>query len=534
MSSLPANASSRSEQLPSEAISELTRVLPDYLTSQRWYRAKARVLREVKVCDQIPMREANAYVLIVRVEYADGEPDTYLLPAAFSTGDLRPSNIIARLQSQDGSEAILHGALDEARFRDLLLESISCERTFEGQEGSLAFRRTQALDRECSGATPPIESFVTRAQQSNSSVIYRDRYILKIFRKLESGINPDIETGRFLTERGFRNTPAVLGEIQYRPKQGDAGYAGILQRFVPNQGDAWEFTLESLAGFFDRALREQQLPARVSGHPLELAGQELPALARQMVGEYIESAKLLGTRTAEMHRALEDENGGPDFRPEPFTRDYAERLHREMIHEADRAFELLKGSQEAIQDGAGQSVRKLIELEGKIRDRFSAIKTQPVTAVRIRHHGDYHLGQVLHTGDDFLIIDFEGEPARPLADRRVKTLAMRDVAGMIRSFSYAAYAALFGQVAGVPTDAEHREAVEAWGAFWSRWVSAEFLKAYFEIAASAAFAGESGQERRLLFDAFVLQKALYEVAYELNNRPDWVRIPLRGILNLIG
>jgi maltose alpha-D-glucosyltransferase / alpha-amylase len=173
---------------------------------------------------------------------------------------------------------------------------------------------------------------------------------------------------------------------------------------------------------------------------------------------------------------------------------------------------------------AAESARQLIAAESKVRDRFSSLRDHEIAAVRIRHHGDFHLGQVLYTGADFIIIDFEGEPARPLAHRRIKTLAMRDVAGMIRSFSYAAYAAM---------EPETRDRTEPWASFWAAWVSAEYLKAYFETAANSDFVGNSESERRILFDAFVLQKALYEVSYELNNRPDWVQIPLRGILNLV-
>ncbi len=332
-----------------------------------------------------------------------------------------------------------------------------------------------------------------------------------------------------MTERGFKNTPAVLGEIQYRPKDDEQMGAGILQSFVVNQGDAWKFTLESLQGFFDRALREEGTPTLKFSHPLDLADQELPALARQTIGEYIESARLLAVRTAEMHRALADESGGPDFAPEPFDPAAAGHLYQEMMREADRTFGLLKSKRET----ASAQVEKLIASEQVVRSRFSSLREQPVTASRIRHHGDYHLGQILYTGRDFMIIDFEGEPARPLSERRVKTLAMRDVAGMIRSFSYAASAALPHASAGPGLARESKREAEPWAEFWSAWVSAEFLKAYFETAGDANFAGRTKQERRILFDAFVLQKALYEVAYELNNRPDWVHIPLRGILNLI-
>jgi maltose alpha-D-glucosyltransferase / alpha-amylase len=364
-----------------------------------------------------------------------------------------------------------------------------------------------------------LQSKVSRAEQSNSSIIYGEKYILKVFRKLESGINPDIEVGAFLTRQGFSHTPPMLGDLQYKTESGDVMYAGILQGFVPNHGDAWKYTLDSLGGFFERARQNGTAPAAGDGHPFDLLSEELPAVARQTIGEYLESARLLGVRTAQMHAALSSDHSNPDFAPEAFTEQYGEILYREMLHEADRAFGLLREKCDSLPSEAAGNAQTLLPREAAIRERFSTLRQRQIGALRIRHHGDYHLGQVLYTGDDFIIIDFEGEPARPLAARRLKTLAMRDVAGMIRSFSYAAFS-------------EGGAGLEHWAAFWSTWVSVTFLKGYFEKAQGSPFAGSDISEQRFLFDAFVLQKALYETAYELNNRPDWVHIPLRGILSL--
>lgn len=483
---------------------QLELALPEYITAQRWYRAKARTIKKLYVQDIVPTN-AGTQVIIVRIDYTEGECDTYLLPLV-TTGE----------KPQD--------ALSDPAFRECLLNAIACEDTFEGHEGSLMASRTGALKRDCDPSAPRLESSLSRAEQSNSSIIFGDQFILKIFRKLESGINPDLEIGRFLTERGFKYTPAVLGQLQYQPKQGEPMHAGILQGFVRNQGDAWKYTLDSLKPFFVRALQNGAAPQLDSHHPMELRGQELPAIARQTIGEYIESARLLGTRTAQMHAALTDRQGGSDFAPEPFTAEYARHLYQEMLNQTETTFDLLRDKQNMLSGEAAGSARELIAAESKVYKRFSSLRDREVTAMRIRHHGDFHLGQVLYTGGDFIIIDFEGEPARPLAHRRVKTLAMRDVAGMVRSFSYAAYSAVEPGTSGQ---------TEPWAGFWAAWVSAEYLKGYFETAAVSPFVGAGDRERRVLFDAFVLQKALYEVSYELNNRPGWVQIPLRGILNLV-
>jgi maltose alpha-D-glucosyltransferase / alpha-amylase len=222
-----------------------------------------------------------------------------------------------------------------------------------------------------------------------------------------------------------------------------------------------------------------------------------------------------------MHAVLADEGGGPDFAPERFTGEDAEKLYQEMLGQADITFELLRNKAPVLEGGDGESARELLRLEQRVRERFAELRERTIDAMRIRYHGDYHLGQVLWTGRDFMIIDFEGEPARPLAHRRTKTLAMRDVAGIIRSFQYAAYTALPASRRVETADC------------WTAWTSAVYLGGYFSEAGERAFVPRDAEQRRILFDSFLLQKALYEVAYELNNRPDWVSIPLRGILSLV-
>ncbi len=308
----------------------------------------------------------------------------------------------------------------------------------------------------------------------------------------------------------------------------------ILQQFVPNQGDAWSYTLISLGDFFANALASKRDPPNLPNeHPLGLIGQEIPSELRSFIGPYLESAALLGKRTAEMHAALADGNGGPDFAPEAFTAEDAHQLHRDLLGQADITFQLLRRKQAVLTGAVADQARELLRIEHRVNERFAAVGQHPISAVRIRHHGDYHLGQVLYTGQDFMIIDFEGEPARPLSERRAKVLALRDVAGMIRSFQYAAFAALFGQVPGIPGEPAMLELVALWAAAWNAYVSATYLRAYFEEARGLPFVPSEWSERRILLDAFLLQKALYEVAYELNNRPDWLRIPLRGILGLV-
>jgi maltose alpha-D-glucosyltransferase/alpha-amylase len=438
--------------------------LPAYLSSRRWFRAKTRTVTQIRVLDVIHLDDCF-FISVLEIEYAQGDRDYYLLP----------------LTSTDQS-AFDESALSNQTFRNALLTAIANSRTFKGQKGDLVAARTSAFEYP----SDRLESFVSKAEQSNTSIIFRDRFILKLFRKIEPGINPDLEIGRFLTERGFRHTPALLGSLEYRVHDGGHVYAaGILQQFVKNQGDAWQYTLHSLE-------------------------------AREPLGNYLPSAQLLGKRTAEMHAALADSQGNPDFAPEPFIAAHARLLYEETRAQAAGVFELLRGKLSSLAEPAAASARQVLALETAILSHFASLKdSATISALRIRQHGDFHLGQVLYTGDDFMIIDFEGEPARPLAERRAKGLALRDVAGMLRSFHYAAHAA----------DAP---------AFWNEQVSAAYLDAYFEEARDQPYVPAEPSQRKLLLDAFLLQKAVYEVDYELNNRPDWVTIPLRGILSLAG
>jgi trehalose synthase-fused probable maltokinase len=517
-----------------EALAQLTRLLPPFLRGRRWFRAKARTIERLKLLDLIPI--ADAFVLVIEIAYQDGAPDRYLLPVSLKGSDSNSdeNDAIAQLKGPDGKTGMLTDAISDEAFRQSLFDAVACNRTFEGQNGKLIAQRENALYRTSDQPTDGMESAVSRAEQSNTSIIYGKKYILKLFRKLEHGINPDMEIGAFLTRRGFENTPAVLGRIDYH-SQGDQtpSAVAILQQFVPNQGDAWKYTLESLTGFFERARILDNVPELPAQHPLELMKQELPPSVRHLLGEYAESARLLGQRTAQMHATLTDENAETDFTPEPFTRADGEKLFQDLIAQTDISFELLRRKLATLSGSSGEDARRLQRLESEITNRFAPLREASVSTVRIRHHGDYHLGQVLYTGSDFMIIDFEGEPARTLQERRLKTLAMRDVAGMVRSFQYAAFTALFGEVPGVPGEGPEAGCIEGWATYWTTWVSAIYLRAYFDESKGLPSVPASEPERRLTLDAFLLQKALYELAYELNNRPAWVRIPLRGILSLV-
>ncbi len=260
---------------------------------------------------------------------------------------------------------------------------------------------------------------------------------------------------------------------------------------------------------------------------------DIPAQVSALIGTYLESARLIGESTAALHKTLASEVEDHGFTPEPFTPHVQRGLFQSMRNTTRRNLQLLNARFKSLPADIQAQAQPVLGLESKILDRLRSIYERRLDAARIRCHGDYHLGQLLYTGKDFLIIDFEGEPATAISERRLKHSPLRDVAGMIRSFYYAAYAGLRRQGQLGALQAGNRKQMEAWARFWSRWVSADFYATYREAAGAASFLPASNADLQLMMDAYLLQKAVYELGYELNNRPDWAGIPLQAIVELV-
>jgi maltose alpha-D-glucosyltransferase / alpha-amylase len=520
----------------------LEAALPRFLMPRRWFGAKARTMRGIRIVEAVPILQ-DAYLILIRAEYAAGEPDTYVLPMAFMAGAAaqafsreRPAAVIATFQTEQGS-GILYDAVWNLEFCQALLEAIVKHRQYRGATGDVVATAASVLPSLRGDASQPLPPVLLGVEQSNTSVRYGEQLILKLYRRLELGINPDQEIGQFLTEKiGFANVPPVAGVLEFRrhkPAGGEAITLALLQGFVPNRGDAWHYTLDSLADYFEaaRAWGEGTVANLPLPHAplLELIRGDIPAEAEQFIGEYMASARLLARRTAELHLALVSDPADPVFAPEPFTADFQDTLHRSMRELTDRIMTLLRARFDALPEAGQADARQVLSMEEQIAARFDVLLDRPIHALRSRIHGDYHLGQVLYTGQDFMIIDFEGEPARPLSERRMKRSPLQDVAGMLRSFHYAAYAAYFNQA----QDGAPMPELEPWVRFWHLWVSVAYLEAYMEIVRGAALLPSSPEEVKLLLDVYLVEKAVYELGYELNNRPGWVTIPLQGILQTV-
>ncbi len=529
-----------------EARSALEALLPEYLKGRRWFGGKARPLRSVSIPEIVPLPydSSVAYLTSVVVGYSDGDPETYVLPLMIATGERAdvmqkefPQALVTHLR-REGEDAVLCEALWDKNFCNALLAAITRRRRFKGEGGELRALPTRVFRQLYGQSEGNLPASLMQAEQSNTSILYGNTFILKLFRRVASGVNPDLEIGRFLTEKAaFTHVPRVAGALEYRQNHGEPVTVAVLHSFVPNQGDAWKYTLDILDQYFELALtrREVQQPPVPQEPLVTLSEAALPSLAQETIGSYLASVQLLGQRTAELHLALASDATDPHFAPEPFSTLYQRSIYQTMRSHAARSFPLLRRRLRELPQTVRSDAQRVLEREGDVLRRFQAILGRKIMTMRIRCHGDYHLGQVLYTGKDFVIIDFEGEPARPLSERRIKRSPLRDVAGMLRSFHYAAYAALFDQEAeGVyASHPEALAALEPWARFWYLWVSAVFLKTYREVAHQASFLPRAREELQVLLDAYLLEKAVYELGYELNNRPDWVRIPLQGILQLL-
>ena len=524
--------------LEGRARSALEAALPPFLRSRRWFGGKARTVARVTLLDAVPLPGPGpgTVLCLARVEYAESAPEVYALCLGFDPG--RTADAGVALLATASGEGLLHEALGAADVERALLRAILRGQCLAGRRGRLVatagreIRRVLGPEEEALRLEPrPL-----RAEQSNSSVVFGRKAILKLFRRAEAGTNPDLEIGAYLTEQArFPNVPPVAGWIEYRPPRGQGVTLAILQGFVPNAGDAWSLALDDVGAFFDRVLTgDPDLPLLAPGGTLlEMAGREADAAARELLGPALARAALLGRRTAEMHLALSSFTDDEAFAPEPLTSAHQRSLGRALQERAGAVFALLRrrlGDLDARTRAAAEDVlSRREELLGLCR----SVLAHRITAWRTRLHGDYHLGQVLWTGEDFVILDFEGEPAHTLAERRRKRSPLRDVAGMVRSYHYAAHHGLGRrrEEGAVPPGQEAR--AEAWAEGCYASVSASFLRGYLEAAGDAPHLPPDRAQLEGLLDVYLLEKAVYELGYELDNRPAWVRLPLRGLAQLL-
>ncbi len=521
----------------------LARICREYMKKCRWFGGKGKKVRRVNIADavKLPVDDETVYLLLLRVSYAGSPPETYLLPISFApkeqasvVSDQFPHAVIAELELK-GQWGVLYDAVFNPRFRDFLLLSIvKSNRTARSRLPLSATRRRQ-FKKLLNESELPLESRVLKVEQSNTSIVYADRLFLKLYRRLEMGTNPDEEISRSLTEHtDFRNFPAYAGTLRYNPQKGQTLTLGLLLEYVPNESDGWAYMLDAVGRYFDNARASQQEYEEVAIMPEgdgSVDPAAVPVSLRDLIGSvYIDMAELLGRRTAEMHLALASLRHNSDVQAEPFSMLYQKSVYQSMRGLTLKTLGQLEDAVDSLAEPLGDQARAILNARRSILSSLAAIKRKRIQAMKIRIHGDYHLGQVLYTGKDFVVIDFEGEPARSLGERRLKRSVLRDVAGMMRSFHYAAYGSIF--LRAVPRGADADE-LKQWADLWYSCMSRVFLHGYMQTVADDGLLPANEEEFRILLDAFLLEKAIYELGYELNNRPDWIIIPIRSIQHIL-
>jgi maltose alpha-D-glucosyltransferase/alpha-amylase len=525
--------------------------LPAFLLQHRWFGGKARRIQTTEILDVIELNgihdEEQMRLVLIRVTYGEGEPESYLLPLAFAAGEdvervlgENPALALVNVSSKSASEnGVIYDASRERSFWNRFHESMAATRRIKSEKGELVAWHNPTYRKVRGEADVDLIPNIVRAEQSNSAAIFGDRFIVKMFRKIDAGVNPDLEISRFLTEdAGFKNCPALAGAIEYRTDGNEPMTVAVMHEFLSNAPQAWEATLHELGRYFERASSEfsiKELLAELKPETrwFDLVDVEPTPLVRQAVGPFLHLAALLGQRTAEMHLALAGAQGNPAFATEPFTPFYQRGLYQSMRNHGRRVLQLLKRQLPSLPEESRHAAQTIVDMESDIISRFRRISDRKITALRIRCHGDYHLGQVLYTGKDFVIIDFEGEPMRAISERRIKRSPLRDVAGMIRSFHYASHAGLLAEVPGIVVRSQDSAELAQWARLWYLWTSAAFFKAYLTQVGTAPFLPRSRDELQCLLDTYLLEKSLYEMDYEMNNRPGWIGIPIRGVLDLM-
>jgi maltose alpha-D-glucosyltransferase/alpha-amylase len=499
-----------------------TEALPRYIEAQRWYATKGTTITRARLADHVQWDQGDRSWLLPLVDLeGPSERSGYFVPLALAWEDHdeeRLKNLtlaaLAKVRQQ-ANIGVMGDAFADEVFCRAVVAAIGAGLELPAASGRLHFRPTAAYA-VVAGSDAEIDALpVSRplAQSSNTIVMLGEKLFLKGYRRLRGGVNPELEVGRHLTDVvHYPHCVPIAGALEYTAANGVVVSLALVQAFVANQGDGWSYTLAYLERFFE---------------PLRTAAETVPP---DVHGAYLALVQTLGVRTAELHVALARATGDAAFDPEPLAADDLAALRQRAVTEAQASLALLRARVDQLADDAERDeARGLLQQQERVQARIAALAAAGEGGVKIRYHGDYHLGQVLVTRNDFVIIDFEGEPARSFEERRAKGSALRDVAGMLRSFNYAHWSAL----RRVAHSSDELDRLAPHAQAWEQQTRTAFLAGYRRAVHGTplAVAVEPGSG---LLGLFELEKALYELRYELGNRPDWVSVPLQGIKALLG
>ncbi|MCB1111144.1 MAG: maltose alpha-D-glucosyltransferase [Chlamydiales bacterium] len=513
------------------------RYLSKYLMKARWFRSKDNKVKDIVIFERVHLNGET--LLFLQVTYVDDDSEIYLLPLTYlpyqEAADIvsRQPNAAVMTVKTGESEGYLLDATYCQHFQRNLLEAFLKRKKIQGRHGKLIFTSNRIIQTLLDGETNA-DSYLLKVEQSNSSVIYGDKLFLKLFRHLEEGVNPDIELVKYLSEVKTPSVPPLAASVEWQGDRRERIGIGIMQQFIANSGDMWQHTLNVIRIYHDnlisKNLSSDDLFALRSDDIFDLT--DLPEEIKGLIGiDYLETIADLAYATAEVHTALANSSDS-NIGAETFTPFSQKAKYQWMRTRLKRVVAMIHDGYKEFDTETRQLAEQFLSFEGKIIDTFKIFIDGNLKMMKTRIHGDLHLGQVLYTTRGPMIIDFEGEPAVPLSERRLKRLVLQDVASMIRSFDYAVQSKL---VLDDHISQDKRDHYEHYAAMWYSAVASKYLKTYLRAIQMSdhPLVPESMDMTRKLLKAFLMHKAVYEIGYELQNRPSWVKIPLKGILNLV-
>ena len=518
-------------------------LLARYIPGRAWYHGGDRKVRQAHLVDVIPLRRVldDNYLVLIGLDYLDGDPQQYLMSIGFAFGDQateiwdqRPESILCRVEGDAGA-GVVYDAASSGEFASALGRLMGDRKKLPGDTGVLKAASTNRSSMPTTLDETEVRS--TDNREGHTSIVFGDQLVLKLFRRIEPGINPDLEIRRFLTGKtSFQNLPSVLGWLEYQSTGESATTLGIIQSYVPHEGEAWDQATSSLGRLFETVLSDDQLstPDLPTGNLIALARRLPPPALAELIEEDMQSAETLGGRTAELHRALASDDDDVDFRPEPFTTLAQRSLYQSLRGEVRQAFAKARTACDWLPEEARVAVEQIADREEELINRLRQMVSIKIDAKRIRIHGDYRLEEVLASGNDYMFFDFAGDTTRPMSERRLKQSPLKDVADLLRSYHYAALASLADQVEIGAIPAERLADLEPWATAWYRWVSAAFLRTYLQGMAGSGLLPSDEITAAILLEAFMFEKAARELTWEVHNRPSWARIPALGILEALG
>jgi len=522
----------------------LQTILPRYLERCRWFDGKARKLVSIGIESSLhlPAGKTDFVLLFMELTYTEGNAGLFLLPLHYAVEDearcIRdesPQAVIAVLESAQG-EGVLYDGIYSNLLREKLFATIVRGRRVRLQSGTLAGVPGHSMRQLLAGVRDVPDSVILKSDEKNTSIIFDNSFFFRLYRQVGSGIIPEAEAGRFFTDKiKFEGVPPLAGTLEYRRAGKEPVTLGILQGYIPSQSDAWTFTRDEVERYFERVLETK---ARVGDAPImdemlmKVSFEAASTGVQELFGSFYQKmARLLGQRTGELHLSLSSDAAEPDFALEPFSKLYQRSVYQSMRTAARRVFSLAGSSLPRLTAEIRKMAVKLLTVEQKVLQSYQRFINKRYVAGRIRIHDNYHLGQVLFTGKDFIITDFEGDPARSISECKIKRSPLRDIAGMIRSFHYAAYTPLYHNNGRIRS--EDTAYLEPWAEVWYRIAASCFLNSYLAAVAGSGLVPDDQSDLETMLNIFILDKAIYELGDELKNRPEMAVIPIKGIMALL-